>query len=304
MAHALATYADAMVRAASGGAEPGVVVDADRRPAFLRALVEALPAAAFVIDGDGYVRFATVAAAELVGRAPEALLGCSVLEFVDEDTAWAYAAAVAMAADHPDVVTGPMRVTIVADDGQRRSADLWATNCLDDPDVAGIVCLLTPETTAVGLAEAVNLVSNDADLPSVATRVVRAMHGHPTVADAVLLSAGPSGFRRVAASRDDLPDEVPGGPWDLVQQSGVRQVLDRLEDMPGEGPWAGAITQARAQGHQTVWVEPVGAVGEPPRGVLVLWRDHPGRPTPNELNAVHQAAAIVTLAWERHESRA
>ena len=25
---------------------------------------------------------------------------------------------------------------------------------------------------------------------------------------------------------------------------------------------------------------------------------------PNELNAVHQAAAILTLAWERHESKA
>lgn len=297
-----------MVRAASGGAEPEVV--ASRRPAdrfgpdFLRALVESLPAAAFVIDSDGCIRFATTAAADLVGREPGALVGHSVLEFVDEDTAWAYAAAVAMAGDYPDVVTGPMRVTIAAGDGQTRAADLWATNHLDDPDVGGIVCLLTPETTAVGLAEAVNLVSNDGDFESVAARVVRSMSGHPTVAQAVLLSVGPSGFRRVAASSEGLPDEVSGGPWDLVQQSGVRQVVDTLEDWPIEGAWSDALAQARAAGLETVWAEPVGAVGEPVRGVLVLWRDHPGRPTPNELNAVHQAAAIVALAWERHESRA
>ena len=49
-----------MVRATSGGGDPD----------FLRALVEALPAAAFVIDTDGNVRFATRAAAELVDARP------------------------------------------------------------------------------------------------------------------------------------------------------------------------------------------------------------------------------------------
>ncbi len=179
-----------MVRATSGGGDPD----------FLRALVESLPAAAFVIDTEGNVRFATRAAAELVECAPDALVGRSVLEFVDEDTAWAYAAAVAMAGDHPNVVMGPMRIIVVAGEGRSKPADLWATNRLDDPEVNGIVCLLTAETTAVGLADAIGAVANDADFPTVATRVVRAMRGHPTVAEAVLLSAGPSGFRTVAAS--------------------------------------------------------------------------------------------------------
>jgi hypothetical protein len=59
---------------------------------------------------------------------------------------------------------------------------------------------------------------------------------------------------------------------------------------------------ARDRGFETAWVEPVGAPDTPPRGVLVLWRDHAGRPTPNELNAVHQAAAILALAWARHDA--
>jgi hypothetical protein len=151
----------------------------------------------------------------------------------------------------------------------------------------------------VGLADAIGAAANDADFPTVAARVVRAMQGHPTVAEAVLLSAGPSGFRTVAASRDDLPEIVAGGPWDDARSSSIRQVADSLDEVSDE-----IAESARRCGFATVWVEPIGAVGQTPRGVLVLWREHRGRPSPNELNAVHQAAAILTLAWERHESKA
>lgn len=277
-----------MVPAAAGGGQPEL----------MRALVEALPAAAFVIDTEGTVRYASTAAAELVERAPDELVGRSVLEFVDEDTAWAYAAAVAMAGDHPDQVMGPMRVSVVTSTGRSRAADLWATNRSNDPVVAGIVCLLTAETTAVGLADAVTALANEADFPTVASRVVRAMQGHPTVADAVLLSAGPSGFRVVASSRDDLPTPHADGPWDLALSTGVRQVHETIDELADV-----SRAEAADRGYATVWVEPIGAVGTP-RGVLVLWRDHPGRPTPNELNAVHQGASIIRLAWERHESLA
>jgi hypothetical protein len=276
-----------MPSATSGGGQPD----------FLAALVDALPAGAFVIDTDGNVRFASQAAADLVDRAPQDLIGHSVLEFVDEDTAWAYAAAVAMAGDYPQVVLGPMRITIRTTNGRQRSADLWAMNRLDDPVVQGIVCLLTPETTAVGLAEAVNAVANDADFSTVAARVVRAMQGHPTVADAVLLSAGPSGFRPVATSTDDLPAIRAGGPWDAAVATGVRQLAESVDDLPAD-----LAAEARARGFETVWVEPIGAGDPPARGALVLWRAHAGRPTPNELNAVHQAAAILSLAWDRHDS--
>jgi hypothetical protein len=264
---------------------------------FLSALVEALPAGAFVIDAEGAIRYATPFAAELVDREANELVGRSVLEFVDEDTVWAYAAAVAMAGDHPDVVMGPMRVTIVGAGGQHRRADLWAMNRFDDPAVRGIVCLLTPETAAVGLAEAVSAIANDAEFTVVANRVVRAMRGHPTACSAALVAVGPSGYRVVAASEAGLPDIEPGGPWDAAVERNVRQLPESVEEL--EPPLADV---AQSHGFGTVWAEPVGGSEPPARGVLVLWRDHPGRPTPNELNAVHQAAAILSLAWDLHES--
>ena len=87
------------------------------------------------------------------------------------------------------------------------------------------------------------------------------------------------------------------GPWDVAIETNTRQLAATLDELPEP-----VAEDARRLGFSTLWVEPVGSERPPARGVLVLWRSHPGRPTPNELNAVHQGAAIVSLAWERHES--
>ena len=77
----------------------------------------------------------------------------------------------------------------------------------------------------------------------------------------------------------------------------MRQLPESVDDLPAD-----LAADARAHGFETVWAEPIGRDEPPARGVLVIWRDTAGRPTPNELNAVHQAAAILSLAWDRHDS--
>ncbi len=267
--------------------------------AFSRRLVESLPAAAFVIDGVGTILFASPETAALVEREPAELIGESVLSYVDEDTAWAYAAAVAMASDFGHVVLGPLRITLVTASGEQRPADLWATNRLDDPVLGGIVCLLTPATVAMGLSEAMVSLAGDAGFATVAGRVVRAVQGHPTTARAALLATGATGFSVVAASDGDLPPMTGPGPWHDVVATGIRYLAETVDDLDPE-----LAATARSAGCATVWVEPVGGGDEPVRGVLVLWRAEAGRPTPNELNAMHQAAAILAIAWERHERTA
>lgn len=265
--------------------------------ALATAVLGALPAAALVVDETGTVRFATEPAAELVERRVEELVGRSALDFVDGQTAWAYAAALAMAGDYAGVVMGPLRISVVTARGARRSADLWATNHLDDPAIGGIVCLVTPASAAAGLAEAITLIAGGADLTVVAARVAGAMRGNPTTAIAAVVAAGPSGMRVVASAEEaDLPDLTGPGPWWDAVATGVRRLpadLDELDDALA-GP-------ARRLGFRTVWAEPVRADGDPVRGALVLFRSTPGRPSPNELNTVHQAAAILAVAWDRHD---
>ncbi len=242
----------------------------------LATLFEALPAAVLVVDGMGTVTWCTEAAAAMVGRSAGELWGRSVLEFVTPESAWAYAAAVALAADYADVVMGPMRVALRADGGDDREIDLWATNRLDDPTVAGIVCLLQEQTTASGLTDAVALVSEGAPLADVVARVERAMAGHPVVAEATV---------RLATARAGVPalDAVV----ERVARSGVRELF---------GDAAALAEAGLPDDVAALWVEPIPGATGADAAALVLRRRRPGNPSPNQLRSIVQGAAIVDVA--------
>ena len=261
-------------------------------PRFATRLLGALPAAAFVIDEVGMIRFATESAAQAVGLQAETMVGRSVLDFVDAQTSWAYAAAVAMATDYPDVYMGPLRVTFVTPDGDR-TADLWATNQLDNPDIGGIVCLLTEETAANGLSDAIAAIANGGSLDTIMGLVATAMRGQPVAAKAAVVVR--VGDRFHVATPTDLPLELfaDDDAWRLACDSGVRVLHGSVDAMPP--PMAAA---ARAHGFGAVWVEPVPAVGDfGSMAALVLWRARPGNPSPNELNSYFQAAGILAVAF-------
>ena len=144
-------------------------------------VLDALPGAAFVIDPVGTILYTTERAAAIVGRRAADLAGESVLSFVDSESAWAYASAVAMATDYPATYTGPLRIKLIDASGETRHADLWAHNRLDDPHIGGIVCLLTEETAAVGLAEAIAALAAGEPLDDVIALAIRATAGHPVL---------------------------------------------------------------------------------------------------------------------------
>jgi hypothetical protein len=267
-------------------------------PEYARQLVELLPAAVFVIDEVGTIGFASRRAAELVGREASDLVGESVLGFVGADTAWAYAAAVAMATDYADTVMGPLRVTFVGDDGTPRTADLWATNHLDDPTIGGIVCIITPETTAMGLGEAVAAVAGREPLDEMAARVITALRGHPVVADAVVYHRVDETLRSVTPLTGALADlaDPSGAIGPLCEQTldqGARRLLGDLGDLPDD-----LRAAAHRAGYRALWIEPVDLQPEGAAvAALALWRPHEGTPSPNELNSVYQAASILALAF-------
>ncbi|MBI2706213.1 MAG: PAS domain-containing protein [Actinobacteria bacterium] len=258
--------------------------------AYAERVLGALPGAVFVIDGVGRVKFATAPAAALVERTPGELVGMSVLEFVSEESAWMYAAAVAMATDYADVITGPLRVTFTAG-GEERRVDVWATNRLDDPGIEGIVCLVNAETAAVWLGEAMEAAGTGAPPSTIASRVVTAMRGHPVAADAIVLSPTPDGLGPVVPTKLDRRLYRGRGPWHETLATGSRRHVDAAD--------LGADLQqaATTAGYEALWVEPVLGRDSQVIAVLLLWKARPGGPSPNQLSSIHQAAAILRLCW-------
>lgn len=268
-------------------------------PVVAQRLLGALPAAVFVIDAFGTIRSATERAATMVGTDASSLIGRSVLDFVDAATAWVYAAGVAMATDYPDVIMGPMRITVVTASGEHRFADLWATNHLDDPEIEGIVCLVTEQTAATGIAEAVSSVAAGDPAVTVAGHVANAMRGHPVVADAFVVVPSADTYACItptplAADLTTIVDDdgVGAEPWRAAINAGTRVIHDDLGRLPS------VLHEAAArEGYAACWVEPVpGGAGESP-AALVLWRRRAGAPSPNQLRSIHQAAAILAVAF-------
>jgi hypothetical protein len=212
-----------------------------------------------------------------------------------------YASTVAMATDYPDVIMGPMRITVVTASGVHRAVDLWATNHLDDPAIGGIVCLVTEETAAAGIADAVSSVANGEPFAAVAGRVSDAMRGHPVVADAFVVVPREDAFTCVTPTHlpPDLvhvaDDDAAGAePWRAAINSGVRVIHEDLGRLP-----VALHEAAEREGFAACWVEPVVGPTGSPVAALVLWRRRPGAPSPNQLHSIHQGAAILSVAFAR-----
>ncbi len=255
------------------------------------AVVDALPGAVLVIDASGTVRYASGPAAEQVGQRPGDLTGRSVLEFVTPESAWTYASSMALSTDYPDTIMGPLRITFLDHLGRERRADVWSTNHLDDPEIGGIVCFLSEESAASGMADAVTAIAMGRRREAL-RHVVEAMRGHPVVARAVLLVAGVDAA--VPFDDTDLPPALAGrgpGPWEeaLAGSRVLHEDLSRLD--PGLADAAAEV------GFAAVWAEPVRLPGrKEPLAALVLWRSRPGIPSPNQLAVLFEGASLAALA--------
>jgi PAS domain S-box-containing protein len=271
---------------------------------YLSHVLSTLPAAVVVVDAVGQVAFASGRAEELIGRPAAELIGRSVLEFVSAETAWAYAAAVAMATDYEDELMGPLRVTLVDGDGHDVGAELWAISRLDDPELAGITCIITPTSADILLTEVAARIAQSDPLEAIATRICEAMHGNPVIADAgVFVEAGgffrPFGTATLGAATLDILTSGPATVLSDAYEQGVRQLVGDLDDI--DTITAGAL---RGNGYNSLWVEPAGEPGQRTDAVLVTARSFAGNPSPNELSRLYQAASLLALAFRLDRAEA
>jgi len=258
-------------------------------------------AAAKEAAGAVYILFANERTAAMAERTVSELVGASVLEYVDEEAAWAYAAAMSFGTDrnYADTYSGPIRIRVISATGRAVPADLWTANRTDDPAVGGVVCLLSAQTASLGIADALAAVAADASWGEISERIADALSGFPVVADAAVLSMD-EGTWMVSAQRGvpaGLVDGTAGHQlWATALETGERVLHATLDTVPRP-----LRDLAEQMGYRTVWAVPVQWRTDPIGAVVVLFRRFVGEPTPNELTHVHQAASVLALS--EHLSR-
>lgn len=262
-------------------------------------MLDHLPAAVLVVDEAATIVAASERAAGLVGQTLDTFIGTSILEYVDPDAIWAYAAAmnVALESTSPDVFGGPVRIAIIGRDGQRIASDLWSSNHvgLEGPQV--MVLLMCEQTVGGGVAEAAALAATGAEFAEVATMAVDALKGFPVIADAAVFVRAEDGCPELVTSQapTSLVDGTAGSDhWTKAMATGDRVLF----------PDAGAVPPPLgdfmvAAGYTSLWVEPLVIGDGEVTGAIALFRRIAGEPTANELASGHSAAAVLALAQRR-----
>ena len=259
-----------------------------------RWVLDHLPAAVLVVDESAVIVAGSKRAADMVGRTMDEFVGSSILEYVDPDAIWAYAAAMNVAMDWTtsDVYGGPVRIAVQGPEGHKVAADLWSSNQIGASGPQAMVVLLTEQTVALGVAEAIALAATGAPYEDVAKMTAGALAGFPVIADAAVFIAGEAGPELLASQvASSLVDGTAGDdPWRQAIARGTRVLYPRVEDAPA--PLSDLMAAA---GYQALWVEPVALGTDEPTGALALFRRIPGEPTPNELASVFHAAASLAI---------
>lgn len=145
-----------------------------------RRLLERVPAGTVVLDGSRVVRYANAAAAGLLGRGPEELVGRPLLELVHPEDRTDAAGALSRAYAEPGAVV-TFTARLVGQDARARWAEVLASNQLHEPGVAGLLLSLRDVTSQREVEQA--LASRVADLEAL-TRYAEALRGAQTAADA------------------------------------------------------------------------------------------------------------------------
>jgi len=271
--------------------------DAAGRPTD-RWVLDHLPAAVLVVDESAVVVAGSQRAADLAGYAMEDFIGASILEFVDPDAIWAYAAAmnVAMDSTTSDVYGGPVRIAVQGPEGRKVAADLWSSNQIGIDGPQAMVLMLTEQTVALGVAEAIALAATGASYEDVSIVVAGALAGFPVIADAAVFTAGPDGPELLASQvPSSLVDGTAGDDaWRRAIDDGTRVLYARPDTAPA--PLGDLLVAA---GYQALWVEPIVLGDDAPSGALAMFRRIPGEPTPNELASVFHAAASLAITRPR-----
>lgn len=262
---------------------------------YLQSLLDALPAALFVIDEAGTIRYAAGQLSRLADRTYSQLVGANVGDFLASDTERLLVEdLVATTAGVPEgEMVGPVRLPYLDTDGTARLTEVWAVNKTADPTTAGLVVILLPESAYDRFDQVLVSIVKGAPLAQTFLALSRALKFPPFGGECFFLVPGSDdrGTLQFPAAT-----KVPGpplpGPWDAIWTA-----AEPIEH-PSLTRVSVALREAgRQAGYESVACFPVhfGFDGKPD-AALVAWAREERPLPPFARLAIERAIVIASLA--------
>jgi diguanylate cyclase (GGDEF)-like protein/PAS domain S-box-containing protein len=261
-----------------------------------RAIVELTAHPFAVIGADGTFRYAGASITEVIGWAPEELVGRNMVEFLTPPSIEAAVRTVAEIDATDRTGAGvPMVFELYCRDGSTTWVEIGAIPLLDVPGVEGIALRLRPWDGQAHFDAFVASLLADEPLPEVLARLCRSiassLQGHGAA-----IHHGFDGTTFAAATGSDLPDALlcVVGPWRTAAAEGT------TTDTGVDGLPPALADAARAAGLAACWSVPVPRTEGLAPAALTVWRADPGSMLSGHQQVLDRSRTYVQLALVRN----
>lgn len=263
-------------------------------------LFQSSPMAMALVDELGTVKWANERARDMVPQLGDDLVGTSVIDFVHPEDLMIVGDAMGFAMENKSELMGPMRIRYIDGEGKSRFTYLWSQNFLDDPEINGIIIVLTKEAAHNILAEAVSSAASGGSIAETLGLVARSMEADPFDAHAAVLRYTDGMLLDVDVVKSDgAPnyfDRVdPHLPWIRSLRLGLAVNETDL------GRFGSAFDPAET-GINYLWCRPI-PTSDDSQAVLVVCRRQSYGPTPNQLVQMDRSVEVAQVALQIEADR-
>jgi diguanylate cyclase (GGDEF)-like protein/PAS domain S-box-containing protein len=297
------------VNAASEG--PTTPLDEATVTRLCRAIVETSPLVYYVVDAESRVIFANQASSDLLGYAPDEILGMAASDLIhpdDLDTALAALSQIVETGTGRPGQVPPMAMRVRHRNGETTYLEVGAVDQLDNPEVGGLIIRGRSMNGQQMLDQALEGLVASSPLEEVLTYLEAALAAD-LPGSKVVIAYDWDGERFASMVGDGPwprpdPDAKPDDaslPW--IQALTERQTVIRpdLDQLP---PTLRA--EVEAAGLRACWASPVSAADDDLlRACVVVWRDIQTPPWVSQRVSLDRATQLTALALARrhHENR-
>ena len=271
---------------------------------FDAALLAAAPVGLLVVDEIGTISYATPSVYDLTGYGFTEVVGTNILSYLPDWAVQDLLSSVEYVQEYTDAVMGPASIAFIHADGELRVLEIYASNRLADPDIAGLVVAVRDQTFQYRINEALQAYTEGGGSQAALDVLCAALLGLPIRGRAALVDAATgtrlAGFELPEVLTAAAPAGSPPRPWQQAVASGEVVAPPDLADADEELQAA-----ARVAGLQTVWAVPVSPPGrqgaDSVTACLVIARPDVDHISLNQGYVLANAARTAGLLLERED---